>query len=400
MHWAKVSFLCSTCTGLAAIGTASNLGSIVRAFDTRLETKEQVESVGGEFLELHFDGEEGEGGGGYAKVMSDEFYKKEMQLFREQAKECQIIITTAAIPGRPAPKLIMKDAVDEMQAGSVIVDLASASGGNCELTKPGETYVYDDRVTIIGASDLISRMSWQASSMFSNNMSNLLELLCPTAKEGELRGLVLDMNDPVIQGMTCVKEGAITWQPPESMPQPANPPGASSSAKAVMKVKESIFSKRVLDLAPVGELSCLVIAAAFLGIVAAYAPVTFVSQLLYFILAGFLGYFLIWNVEPALFSPLMSTSNALSGVVTLGGILMASTPKGTPVNVLGCTAISVGAINIFGGFAGSVSVVCFHGIKALFFFLTTCSTSPFSTACYSCSRRKRSSALVTSTLVV
>ena len=314
---------------------------------------------------LHFDQEEGEGVGGYAKVMSEEFYKKEMQMFREQAKECQIIITTAAIPGRAAPKLIMKDAVDEMQAGSVIVDLASASGGNCELTKPGETYVYDDRVTIIGASDLVSRMSWQASSMYSNNMFNLLELLCPTAKEGEQRGLVLDMNDPIIQGMTCVKEGKITWQPPESMPQSANPPEA---AKAVIKVqKESIFSKRVLDLVSVGELTCIVLAAAFLGIVAAYAPVPFVNQLLYFILAGFLGYFLIWNVEPALFSPLMSTSNALSGVVTLGGILMASTPKGSAVNVLGCLAIAVGSINVFGGFAGSVSVICFHGIFRLKF---------------------------------
>lgn len=137
--------------GLAAIGTASNMGAVVRAFDTRLETKEQVESLGGDFLVLDFgDSEDGGDSGGYAKVMSDEFYKKEMELFRKQAKDCQIIITTAAIPGRPAPKLIMKDAVDEMQPGTVIVDLAGATGGNCELTKPGETYVYDNRVTIIG----------------------------------------------------------------------------------------------------------------------------------------------------------------------------------------------------------------------------------------------------------
>ena len=141
--------------GLAAIGTASNMGAVVRAFDTRLETKEQVESLGGDFLVLDFgDSEDGGDSGGYAKVMSDDFYKKEMELFRKQAKDCQIIITTAAIPGRPAPKLIMKDAVDEMQPGTVIVDLAGATGGNCELTKPGETYVYDNRVTIIGKSEL------------------------------------------------------------------------------------------------------------------------------------------------------------------------------------------------------------------------------------------------------
>jgi NAD(P) transhydrogenase subunit alpha len=338
------------------------MGSIVRAFDTRLETKEQVESLGGDFLVLHFDGEDGEGGGGYAKVMSDEFYQKEMQMFREQAKECQIIITTAAIPGRPAPKLIMKDAVDEMQAGSVIVDLAAATGGNCELTKPGETYLYDDRVTIIGASDLISRMSWQASSMFSNNMSNLLELLCPAPREGEQCGLFVDMDDPVIGAMTCVKDGENTFKPPE-MAKPNGDAKAPSALIVAPKVqKESIFSKRVLDLTSVGELAVLVVSAAFLGIVAAYAPVTFVSQLLYFILAGFLGYFLIWNVEPALFTPLMSTSNSLSGVVILGGILMASTPKGSAVNVLGCSAIAVAAINVFGGFTVSVRAIFFHGI--------------------------------------
>jgi NAD(P) transhydrogenase alpha subunit len=343
--------------GLAAIGTASNMGAVVRAFDTRLETKDQVESLGGDFLVLDFgDSDDGGDAGGYAKVMSDEFYKKEMELFRKQAKDCQIIITTAAIPGRPAPKLIMKDAVDEMQPGTVIVDLAGATGGNCELTKPGETYVYDNRVTIIGTTDLISRMAWQASSMYSNNMSNLMELLCPKPKEGETLSLVLDFNDPVIRAMTCVKDGTVTWPPPESVIATSAHPkanGESPKLEASKAKKDSILSKRVLDMTSVGELALLVVIAAFMGIVAAYAPVTFVSQLLYFILSGFLGYFLIWNVEPALFSPLMSTSNSLSGVVILGGILMASSPKGSASNVLGCSAIAVAAINVFGGFAVS-----------------------------------------------
>jgi NAD(P) transhydrogenase alpha subunit len=343
--------------GLSAISTGSNMGAIVRAFDTRLECKEQVESLGGEFLILDFDEDGGDAGTGYAKIMSDEFIQKEMEMFREQAKECQIIITTAAIPGRPAPKLIMKDAVDNMAPGSVIVDLAGASGGNCELTKPGETYVYDNRVTIIGTTDLISRMSWQASSMYSNNMANLLDLLCPKPKDKdteETQKFFIDMEDPVIRGMTCVHEGAVTWPPPDSVTKTSAAKKGDDETPAIKPPpKPSVFSKRVFDLASLGEFVGIVFIGVFFGIVGAYAPVSFVVQLLYFILAGFLGYYLIWAVEPALFSPLMSTSNSLSGVVILGGILMASTPTGSATNVLGCTAISVAAINVFGGFAVS-----------------------------------------------
>jgi NAD(P) transhydrogenase alpha subunit len=351
----KVLVVGAGVAGLAAISTASNMGAIVRAFDTRLECKEQVESLGGEFLILDFTEDGGDAGTGYAKVMSDEFYQKEMEMFREQAKECQIIITTAAIPGRPAPKLIMKDAVDNLAPGSVIVDLAGATGGNCELTRPGETYVYDNRVTIIGTTDLISRMSWQASSMYSNNMANLLDLLCPNPAASEEKKFFIDMEDPVIRGMTCVYDNAITWPPPESVTKTsAAANDKDEDTPFVKKVsKPSVFSKRMFDLAPLGEFVMMIFAALFFGIVAAYAPVSFVTQLLYFILAGFLGYYLIWAVEPALFSPLMSISNSLSGVVILGGILMASTPTGSPANVLGCSAISVAAINVFGGFAVS-----------------------------------------------
>lgn len=353
----KVLVVGAGVAGLAAISTASNMGAIVRAFDTRLECKEQVESLGGEFLVLNFGGEDGgDAGTGYAKVMSDEFYEKEMEMFREQAKECQIIITTAAIPGRPAPKLIMKDAVDNLAPGSIIVDLAGATGGNCELTKPGETYVYDNRVTIVGTTDLISRMSWQASSMYSNNMANLLDLLCPKpSSSDEEKKFNIDMEDPVIRGMTVVHDNAITWPPPESVTKTSAATNTKEEDTPFVKQvkKPSIFSKRIFDLAPLGEFVGLAFFAVFFGIVGAYAPVSFVVQLLYFILAGFLGYYLIWAVEPALFSPLMSTSNSLSGVVILGGILMASTPTGSPTNVLGCTAISVAAINVFGGFAVS-----------------------------------------------
>lgn len=368
----KVLVIGAGVAGLAAIGTAANMGAIVRAFDTRLETKEQVESMGGEFLMLNFDHEEGGGdASGYAKTMSKEFYEKEMMMFKEQAKECQIIITTAAIPGRPAPKLILKDAVECMQAGSVIVDLAGATGGNCELTRPGDVYIYN-QVTIIGLTDLISRMAWQASSMYSNNMVNLMELLCPSSKTSKTdRKMNLNMDDKIIRGITVVKDGTITWPPPADVSNVTTTltkkPKQSSSKKTMEQFLDdknvtkrgvqtkgtSVFTKRVMDLTTVGELVLASCAAVFFGIVAKYAHFYFVNMLLYFMLSGILGYYLISNVEPALFSPLMSTSNSLSGVVILGGMLMASLPIGSASQVLGSVAISVAAINVFGGFAVS-----------------------------------------------
>jgi len=347
----KVLVIGAGVAGLAAISTASSMGAIVRAFDTRLDCRDQVESLGGEFLVLDFGNEEGgDTGTGYAKVMSDDFYKKEMDMFRQQAKECQIIITTAAIPGRPAPKLIMKDAVDNLQPGSVIVDLAASTGGNCELTMPGKTYVYDERVTIIGSEGLTSHMSWQASSMFANNMANLLDLLCKLHEKDGKPEFVIDMEDPVIRGMTCVYNKAITWPPPPCVTQTSATQAEKKEDLVItQKVKTpSVFSKSVFDLTTVGELCTLAFLACFCVVIGFFAPISFVQQLLYFILAGFLGYYLIWAVEPALFSPLMSTSNSLSGVVILGGILMASTETGTPTNVL-----AVAAINVVGGFTVS-----------------------------------------------
>lgn len=331
--------------GLAAIGTAKNMGAIVRGFDTRLECKEQVESLGGEFLVLDFSGEQGGDSSGYAKVMSDEFYQKEMAMFKEQASAVDIIITTAAIPGRKAPLLVKKEAVDQMKPGSVIVDLA---GGNCEMTKPGETYVYNG-VTIIGGNMMNQEMAWQASTMYSNNMVNLFSVLCKGNK------LDLDMNDQIIRGMTCVHESIIIFPPPDSVVATSASTKSQEGVSATAKEppKPSIFAKRVFDLATVGEFVTIMFLAVFFGIVARYAPVSFTQQLGYFILAGFLGYYLIWNVEPALFSPLMSTSNALSGVVILGGILMCSIERGSPAGVLGCIATSVAAINVYGGFAVS-----------------------------------------------
>jgi len=331
------------------------MGAIVRAFDTRLETKDQVESLGGEFLILDFGDQEGGDAAGYAKTMSEEFYQKEMEMFRKQAKECNIIVTTAAIPGRPSPKLIMKDAVDNMSPGSVIVDLAARGGGNCELTRPGESYLYDNRVTIIGETNLISRMSWQASSMYSNNMGNLMELLCQQKSSRDKREFNIDMEDKVIRGMTVVKNGIGHWPPPQDVTNTAKPASRDTFENNPDHdtSKNSIFSKTVLDLTTFGELSIVFFGVFFLCIVALYASYYFVNMLLYFILAGVLGYYLILNVDPSLFSILMSTSNSLSGVVFLGAISMASVPLLSITNILGCAAIGFAAINVFGGFAVS-----------------------------------------------
>jgi NAD(P) transhydrogenase subunit alpha len=343
----KILVIGAGVAGLAAIGTGKNMGAIVRAFDTRLETKEQVESLGGEFLVLDFGDEDGGDSAGYAKVMSDDFIKKEMEMFKEQAKEVDVIITTAAIPGRRAPILVKEEAVNAMKVGSVIVDLAGSSGGNCALTKPGETYVHNG-VTIIGSDMSNQAMAWQASTMYSNNIVNLFGILIKENK------FTIDMEDQVVRGMTCVLDSEITFPPPESVTKTSAAPKKNAPEMKLAEAKEpSIFEQRLFDLAPVSEFLMLIIVALFFGIVAGYAPVTFAQQLGYFIIASFLGYFLIWNVEPALFSPLMSTSNALSGVVILAGILMCSVDKGSPTSVLGCVATGVAAINVFGGFAVS-----------------------------------------------
>jgi NAD(P) transhydrogenase subunit alpha len=358
----KVLVIGAGVAGLAAIGTAKNMGAIVRAFDTRLECAEQVESLGGEFLVLDFGGEESGGtSSGYAKVMSDEFYQKEMEMFKEQAKEVDVIITTAAIPGRRAPVLIKEDAVDVMKAGSVIVDLAGSSGGNCALTKPGETYVYDkSRVTIIGSDMTNQAMAWQASTMFSNNIVNLFDILVKEDKETKAKNYKLDMEDVILRGMTCVNDGEIIFPPPDSLLATSAAPTkkkAELPAKDETPEEPGLMEMRIFDLAPLGEFVGIAFIGVFFGIVAGYAPVSFAQQLGYFILAGFLGYYLIWNVEPSLFSPLMSTSNALSGVVILGGLLMVSFDDETgsipAASVFGCCATGVAAINVFGGFAVS-----------------------------------------------
>ncbi len=332
---AKVLVIGAGVAGLAAIGTAKGMGAIVRSFDTRPEVKEQIESMDAEFLMLDFK-EEGGGTGGYAKTMSPEFIAAEMALFAEQAKEVDIIVTTALIPGRPAPKLITAEMVESMKAGSVIVDLAAEQGGNCELTEK-DAVVVKHGVTIIGYSNLPSRLANQSSQLYSTNLRHLLTELCPS-KDGIIN---VNMEDEVIRGTTVIKEGKITWPPP--------PPTLSAApAKPAATVAATVDHVSVAKH-PFKELLPLLIAGLVLFSVGAVAPESFMAHFTVFVLACFVGYQVIWNVSPSLHTPLMSVTNAISGIIVIGALVQISAPD-TTVRVLAGLAILIASINIAGGF--------------------------------------------------
>ncbi len=334
---AKVLVIGAGVAGLAAIGAASAMGAIVRAFDTRPEVKEQVESMGAEFLMLDFK-EDGSGQGGYAKIMSEEFIAAEMQLFAEQAREVDIIITTALIPGKPAPKLIVADTARSMKVGSVIVDLAAEQGGNCELTRPGEAALIDG-ITVIGYTDFPSRMAAQSSLLYGNNVTHLLTDLCPK-KDGQIN---VDMDDEVIRGMTVVKDAKITWPPPpprlSAVPKVPPASGAESSTHLKGAPKKSTAQTLIALAAVVG----LVLG---LGVV---APPSFMGHFTVFVLAIFVGWQVVWNVTPALHTPLMSVTNAISGIIVIGALLQMGSDSRI-VMFLAALALLVASINVFGGF--------------------------------------------------
>jgi len=333
---AKVMVIGAGVAGLAAIGAASSMGAIVRAFDTRPEVKEQVESMNAEFLMLEFDEDSGSGDG-YAKTMSKEFIEAEMALFAEQAKEVDIIITTALIPGRPAPELITKAMVDSMKTGSVIVDMAAEQGGNCAYTDPGKKKTVKG-VKIIGYTDLAARMPSQASQLYGTNVYNLLAEMTPE-KDGQL---VIDMDDEMIRGLTVVNEGAVTWPPPpiKVSAAPAAKPTATPSVKAPEEVKESN---------PAWTIGGMVVAALLLLSVGSVAPADFMSHFTVFVLACFVGWQVVWNVKPALHTPLMSVTNAISGIIVIGALLQLDAPSNLAI-WLAAFAILIASINIAGGF--------------------------------------------------
>jgi H+-translocating NAD(P) transhydrogenase subunit alpha len=335
---AKVMVIGAGVAGLAAIGAANGLGAIVRAFDTRPEVKEQVQSMGAEFLELDFE-EDGTGAGGYAKVMSAEFIKAEMELFARQAMEVDIIITTALIPGKPAPELITEAMVETMQDGSVIVDLAAEQGGNCKLTEPDKV-VEKYGVTIIGYTDMPSRMPAQASQLYASNLRHLLTELCPE-KNGEL---VVNMEDEVIRGTTVIKEGEITWPPPAPKIWAA-PPARVEEPKAEPKEKKAPLITPAIGAA----LTILIGGLCFYGI-GVSAPASFMQHFTVFVLACFVGYMVIWNVTPSLHTPLMSVTNAISSIIIIGALIQVSSAN-TLLAGIAAFGILITSINIFGGFA-------------------------------------------------
>jgi len=348
---AKVFIAGAGVAGLAAIGTAANLGAIVRANDTRAEVADQVVSLGGEFVKVDYE-EEGSGGGGYAKVMSEGFQQAQREMYAKQAREVDIIITTALIPGKPAPKLITAEMVQSMRPGSVIVDMAAEQGGNCELTVPGEAVVRHG-VTIIGYTDLASRLAKQSSTLYSNNLLRLTEELCK-AKDGSVD---VNMEDDAIRGLTVIKDGAVTWPaPPIKLPPPPPPKPAGAvppKPKAHGEASGPMAGGKTAVLFGVGALLFLLIGR--------FAPPSFLGHFTVFVLACFVGYMVVWNVKPALHTPLMSVTNAVSSIIAIGALVQIapdltkiSTDLSRPdewIRWLSVGAIALATVNMFGGFA-------------------------------------------------
>ena len=361
---AKVLVIGAGVAGLSAIGAAKSLGAIVKAFDPRSATKDQVHSMGAEFLEINI-AEEGEGKGGYAKEMSDAFLQAEMALFAQQAMQVDIIITTALIPGKPAPKLITQGMVESMKPGSVIVDLAAEQGGNCSLTQPGKI-VHHKGVSIVGYTDLPSRMANMSSQLYGSTIVALLEELCrsPRVSKGESSNvesvaltderasapeLAVDLEDQVVRGAIVLDEGKLMYPPPTP---PAPPePGVPTKSVAAMSEPGAVATGSKANGEGKGiNPILLAIAGVILIGIGWVAPASTLSHFTVFMLACFVGWQVIWNVKPALHTPLMSVTNAISGIILVGGMLQLSSATLNLTTILGAFAVLIAAINIAGGF--------------------------------------------------
>jgi NAD(P) transhydrogenase subunit alpha len=347
---AKVFIAGAGVAGLAAIGTAAGLGAIVRANDTRAEVADQVKSLGGEFVKVEYE-EEGGGGGGYAKVMSEGFQQAQREMYAKQAKEVDIIITTALIPGKPAPKLITAEMVQSMKPGSVIVDMAAERGGNCELTEPGQAVVKYG-VTIVGYTDLNSRLAKQSSTLYGTNLFRLTEELCKT-KDGIIN---VNMEDDAIRGLTVIKDGVITWPAPApKLPVAAVKPAAAKPIAAPSAHGHGGGGAP----ASAGKTAVIFgVAAVLFLLVGAYAPAAFLGHFTVFVLACFVGYMVVWNVTPALHTPLMSVTNAISSIIAIGALVQIAPPlmggldrPDAWIRWLAVAGIALTSVNMFGGFA-------------------------------------------------
>ena len=346
---AKVFIAGAGVAGLAAIGTAANLGAIVKANDTRAEVADQVVSLGGEFVKVDYE-EEGSGGGGYAKVMSEGFQAAQRAMYAQQVKDADIVITTALIPGKPAPKLITAEMVKSMKPGSVIVDMAAEQGGNCELTVPNESVVREG-VTIVGFTDLVSRLAKQSSTLYATNLFRLTEELCKT-KDGVID---VNMEDDAIRGLTVIKDGTVTWPAPPlklAAPPPPKPAVAAPAPKGHGHgSSEPMSAKSLVTVFGIGAVLFL--------LVGLYAPATFLAHFTVFVLACFIGYMVVWNVTPSLHTPLMSVTNAISSIIAIGALVQVAPPvvageanrPNTLILGLAVFALALTAVNMFGGFA-------------------------------------------------
>ncbi len=344
---AKVLVVGAGVAGLAAIGTSTSLGAITLAFDVRPEVAEQIESMGAEFVYLDFSEAQTDGAatGGYAAPSSPEFREAQLKKFRELAPEVDIVITTALIPGRPAPKLWTADMVALMKRGSVIVDLAAERGGNCDLTVPDQKIVTDNGVTVVGYTDFPSRMATQASTLYSNNIRHMLADLTPK-KDG-----VIDQNmeDDVIRGATVAHAGSVTFPPPPPKVQ------AIAAQKPKEKARElTVEEKRANEIAAFraqtrNQFTLLAVGGGLLLLAGLYAPASFMSHFIVFVLACFVGFQVIWNVSHSLHTPLMAITNAISSIIILGALLQIGSGNWLVIILAGLSVLMAG-VNIFGGF--------------------------------------------------
>lgn len=343
---AKVLVVGAGVAGLAAIGAATSLGAITYAFDVRPEVAEQIESMGAEFVFLDFEeAQDGSATGGYAAPQSEEFRQKQLEKFRELAPDMDIVITTALIPGRPAPKLWTEDMVGMMKPGSVIVDMAAERGGNCDLTVPDQRIVTPNGVIVIGYTDYPSRMAAQSSTLYATNIWRMFEDLTP-GKDGQV---VVNMEDDVIRGATVAHEGEITFPPPPPKVQ------AIAAAKPKEKAKElTAEEKRAKEVAAFKaetKRQVLLLAAGGAAVMAVglVAPESFMRNFIIFVLAVFVGFQVIWNVSHSLHTPLMAVTNAISSIIILGALMQIGSTSGL-ITVLAAAGILMAAVNIFGGF--------------------------------------------------
>ena len=334
---AQVLVLGAGVAGLAAIAAARGLGAVVKAFDTRSAVREQVESLGAQFVPFDFK-EEGEGQGGYAKEMSAAYLAAEQELIAGHAQQSDIVVSTALIPGKPAPQLITESAVKGMKRGSVIVDMAAEQGGNCPLTER-DTVVQKFGVTLIGHTDLPSRMARQASDLYATTIYNLVESLFPAGK-----GFVLDLEDEVHRGAVILKGGELLWPPP-AKPKPPAPAATAAAFKPGTPATAPEAKKK-----GVGGRIALAVVIALFAAAGLTAPPEFLQHLTVFLLACVVGWHVVWNVTPALHTPLMSVTNAISGIILVGGMVVLGSGAGLVADVLAALAILLASINVAGGF--------------------------------------------------